>query len=382
MIPCAKLKTQPGDDQPAAPEQHLRAARRRCAGARRAIHSRHDEAAAARPGAATTIWPPISVVEQPGRARSRPTAPRLPLLAAAADAAGLVAGEPAEAVVAERSARGAVVLRAADVRPATTPATARRSPPTSRPTTTSRRRRRAAGTIRRRSGGRARRQVDERERRARRGTPAASWPGSAKPTSDADEHAASACEPRSSARVSAYAAPTSSSTSSASGLLNRNISAATGVSASDRAGEQRRPARRTSAGRSRRAAPTVATPSSACGTRMLHEFDAEEPGRQVHHPQRRRRLVDGDGVRRRRTSRRRRPSSSARRPARRRSRRRSPSPRRRGPRGRGRRSPTSSASSAGRSQAGRAGACRRPRAAGGRTVRRRRLERAGGVAPA
>ncbi len=56
--------------------------------------------------------------------------------------------------------------------------------------------------------------------------------------------------PRSSARIMAYAPTTRSSTSSASGLLNRNISAATGVSAStapasraDAAENQRRTAR-------------------------------------------------------------------------------------------------------------------------------------------
>ena len=75
----------------------------------------------------------------------------------------------------------------------------------------------------------------------------------------------------SSARVIAYAAPTSSTTSSASGLLNRNISTATGVSAitapatSAAACEK---CRRTVAYRSH----TAPTPSSACGTRMLHEL--------------------------------------------------------------------------------------------------------------
>src|SRR5207302_7117789 len=61
---------------------------------------------------------------------------------------------------------------------------------------------------------------------------------------------------------------TSSSVSRASGLLNRNISAATGVSA--RAAPANSPAggvtqRRTVAYRS----PTDATPSTACGTSML-----------------------------------------------------------------------------------------------------------------
>src|ERR1700761_3613663 len=77
--------------------------------------------------------------------------------------------------------------------------------------------------------------------------------------------------PFSSARTMAYAAIVSSSTSSASGLLNRNISAATGVSArvrpaiSPAAGPNQR---RTAAYRT----PTEAIPSSACGTSVLQEL--------------------------------------------------------------------------------------------------------------
>ena len=40
----------------------------------------------------------------------------------------------------------------------------------------------------------------------------------------------------------------------------------------------------------------MATPSSAWGTRMLQAVDAEEAGRDLHHPQGGRRLVDGDEV--------------------------------------------------------------------------------------
>ncbi len=62
-----------------------------------------------------------------------------------------------------------------------------------------------------------------------------------------------------------------SRTRNASGLLNRNISAATGVSATTA------PARSATAGENHRrtvtySTPTVATPSRAFGTRMLHEF--------------------------------------------------------------------------------------------------------------
>ncbi len=73
------------------------------------------------------------------------------------------------------------------------------------------------------------------------------------------------------ARSRPYAASVISSTSSASGLLNRNISAATGVSASVA------PATRPPSGENRRrtaayTVPTVATAISTCGARMLHEL--------------------------------------------------------------------------------------------------------------
>jgi hypothetical protein len=71
----------------------------------------------------------------------------------------------------------------------------------------------------------------------------------------------------STARTVPYAAATSRSTSRASGLLNRNIRVATGVTASTAPAIS--PAtgpyqRRTAAYRT----PTEATPSSACGTRI------------------------------------------------------------------------------------------------------------------
>jgi hypothetical protein len=74
--------------------------------------------------------------------------------------------------------------------------------------------------------------------------------------------------PFSTARCVAYAAPISTSTSRASGLLNRNINTATGVSASTAPAISLAPGPAT-----RRAAayssPTDATPISACGARML-----------------------------------------------------------------------------------------------------------------
>ena len=69
----------------------------------------------------------------------------------------------------------------------------------------------------------------------------------------------------------AYAAATSSSTSIASGLLKRNISTATGVSAivapAIRPATAEPVVRRTVLCSSQ----TAATPSSACGTRMLQD---------------------------------------------------------------------------------------------------------------
>src|SRR3984957_9914540 len=75
--------------------------------------------------------------------------------------------------------------------------------------------------------------------------------------------------PFSTARTSAYAAAVINSTSSASGLLNRNIRAATGVSASTS------PAISPAGGPNHRrtaaySSPTEATPSSACGTSIDH----------------------------------------------------------------------------------------------------------------
>ncbi|SLH15916.1 Uncharacterised protein [Mycobacteroides abscessus subsp. abscessus] len=77
--------------------------------------------------------------------------------------------------------------------------------------------------------------------------------------------------PSATARVVAHAAATISSTSSASGLLKRNINAATGMTA--RTSPASRPAaapklRRTVA----HSNATLPTPMSTCGTRMLQLF--------------------------------------------------------------------------------------------------------------
>ena len=120
---------------------------------------------------------------------------------AADDAAALVAGDPAEAVVAEDQVQDAVVLRAADVGPARRGPERRRSPPTSRPPRTSPRPRRAAA---RAAAGSTPAPRAGRRRRSpgRRRTPAASSSGS-RSRSGRPRARATECAPCSSARVSA-----------------------------------------------------------------------------------------------------------------------------------------------------------------------------------
>ena len=77
--------------------------------------------------------------------------------------------------------------------------------------------------------------------------------------------------PSSIARVMEYADATSSSTSAASGLLKRNMRTATGVVAITAPAIRPAPAPNHLL-MVRYRSPTAATPSSASGTRMLHEF--------------------------------------------------------------------------------------------------------------
>ena len=82
----------------------------------------------------------------------------------------------------------------------------------------------------------------------------------------------------------------------ASGLSKRNISAATGVSASASPGEQGRPPGRTSAARSGRSrAPSAPRrwPGAPAGSRSSRP---KTRAGELHHPERERRLVDGDEV--------------------------------------------------------------------------------------
>ena len=125
--PGHEAEHQAGDQQPAAPQHGGGAQRGRCAGpdacdqsstpsSTSAAGSSHD-ASARRSRSRTAGVMPVSPQPPPG---------------AAADAAGLVAGQPAEAVVAEHELQHAVGLRAADVRARVGAATARPRAPTSR----------------------------------------------------------------------------------------------------------------------------------------------------------------------------------------------------------------------------------------------------------
>ncbi len=97
------------------------------------------------------------------------------------------------------------------------------------------------------------------------------------------------------ARTMQYAAATSSRTSNASGLLNRNISAATGVSASTA------PAIRPAAGSAGAPHGRIQQCDGGDAHQRLRQqhrerVEAEQPAGQAHHPQRRGWLVDRDRV--------------------------------------------------------------------------------------
>ena len=117
----------------------------------------------------------------------------------------------------------------------------------------------------RRAGTRAR-------TRAARATPAAPWRGSRsrRTTNAATSHPA--CCPRSSARVIVYAPRDEQQHEQRVGVVEPEHQRGDRREREHRAGEQRRRPARTSASPPRTGAPTAATPSSACGTRMLHEF--------------------------------------------------------------------------------------------------------------
>ena len=193
----AEAEHRAGHHEPAAPEQQ----RGRVRSVRLARHVQHeagdeeDQRGGQQPrGLAAELG--VEQAQPAGRA------PPAAGLAPAADAAGLVAGQPAEAVVAEDQVEDAVVLRAADVGPRRRRHQLDdRHPP-------------AGGHEQRHAGehelpepaaelGRAGDQVDEREGRARRGGPAASSSGSRSPTIVDGQRPATACRPTRAARTMA-----------------------------------------------------------------------------------------------------------------------------------------------------------------------------------
>ena len=108
----AEAEHEPGDERASRPRGRTRRGRGRCA-ARAPRHARPATSRMSAAGSSHEIWVPNSAPNM----RVRPVAPQRPAWPpAAADAAGLVAGEAAEAVVAEDQVEDAVVLRAADVR--------------------------------------------------------------------------------------------------------------------------------------------------------------------------------------------------------------------------------------------------------------------------
>ena len=233
-------------------------------GARRVMTSpatRNTSAA----GKSHEIWAPKSALKR----RSQPVAPqRLPAGATTADAPGFVAGQPAEAVVAEDQIPERVVLRAADVRTVRRGNELdRRHPPSGRDDHG----RAARGELPDPPAQRRRSRDEIHEREAGHDEERLEHLGQeAEADERADEHEPSRPAVLQRATI-AYAEPVSRSTSNASGLLKRNMSVATGVSA------RTAPATRPAPGENQRRTvaysnPTAATPSSACGTRMLHEL--------------------------------------------------------------------------------------------------------------
>ena len=261
-----KLKT-PAVTTSQPPHSEARRAAGRCA-CRAQVRPGPATSRISAAGSSQATWPPICARRTCRASRSRPTAAAR--TAAAADAAGLVAGEPAEAVVAEGQLQEAVVLRAADVRPRRRRAPARRSRPTSRPTTTIAAPASSSCTIRRPELGGRGDQVRQRERRHHQqrlqhlGEEA-----------EADERAGQHQPPRSAVldgpdgRVGA-------------GDQQQHEQRVRVVEAEHQRGDrgQRRaprrrsgrPPGRTSGARSRTAARPSRRPSAPAGTRMLHEL--------------------------------------------------------------------------------------------------------------
>ena len=213
------------DERASHPRRGMRRARVSVRGAR---PRRHRPAASRMraAGMSQEIWPPMLGVEHAAADRSRPSG----AAAATADRAGLVAADPAEAVVAEGQLEERVVLAAADVGPhARGHELDDGDPPAGRQDHRADRRG-ATCQIRLRSVVSARRRGRPGRSRARRGRTCRVLVRKPRPmkTPTTMNHFGEAC---SIDFIVAQAPSAMSSVSSASGLLNRNISTATGVSA-------------------------------------------------------------------------------------------------------------------------------------------------------
>src|ERR1017187_10904712 len=116
MMPLMKLNTAPvTSSQP--PHSIAAALTRSVRALRRLIHSNATSAISAA-GSSQLIWPPNSLLNSLITLAGPPQiAPPPPPAAPPADRAGLVPGQPAEAVIAERELQHAVVGRPADVGP-------------------------------------------------------------------------------------------------------------------------------------------------------------------------------------------------------------------------------------------------------------------------
>ena len=169
--PLAEAEHESGDEEPAAPEDE-RGAHAVGAGARAAPRETGDEQDERGRQQPRDLGAELGA-EHAGEAGGTPTPG---LTAAPADAAGLVAGEAAEAVVPEDQLEDAVVLRAADVR-----ARRRRPQLDDRDPPAGRREQRTARGRQLPDALGATRPVPRRgtrdRTRAPRGAPAASWPG-------------------------------------------------------------------------------------------------------------------------------------------------------------------------------------------------------------
>ena len=112
MIPAARLKTSAVTTS--EPPQSRNAARVRSVRERSSVKPSPATSRISAAGSNQEIWPPKLALKR----RSSPVGPHIePAAPDAADAPRLVAGQPAESVVAEDQIEKAVVLRAADVRP-------------------------------------------------------------------------------------------------------------------------------------------------------------------------------------------------------------------------------------------------------------------------